>query len=194
MAAIAELSTRSFGLFRIQIHTPTWQAGNDTVISKGDVSTAAPVLCRVTSACTLSTAFDASDCDCREQLHDAMRMINENGRGIVIYLDQEGRGHGLHTKVRALRNKNDGYDTLSAIEALGLEADVTDYRDVPAYLDSLGARSLRLLTNNPMKVDALSRVGVDIEDVLPCLPADVHPDAKRHLAAKRDRGHAIPKR
>lgn len=190
---IAQLSTRSFGRFSIEVRTSTWNQGNDIVLYKGKPESGESVLCRVTTACTLSTAFDASDCDCRDQLRVAMALINAEGRGAVIYLDQEGRGHGIQTKIRALRNKNRGLDTIAAVEELGLESDVTDYRDVPTYLRAITTGSVRLLTNNPAKVEALAHLGVEVADVVPCVPKVVHPDTRRHLKAKRSHGHTLPR-
>jgi GTP cyclohydrolase II len=188
----AELSTRSFGRFNIEIRTASWSQRNDILLSKGAPAPGESILCRVTTACTLSTAFDASDCDCRDQLRVAMALISAEGRGAVIYLDQEGRGHGIHTKIRALRNKNKGRNTIEAVEDLGLESDVTNYQDIPTYLGTITAGSVRLLTNNPAKVEALARLGVDIADVVPCVADVVHPDTRRHLEAKRSRGHTLP--
>lgn len=189
----AELSTRSFGTFRIRVHLATEGGGRDIVVCKGNLREGGPPLCRVTSACTLSTAFDASDCDCSGQLREAMRQINDEGRGVIIYLDQEGRGHGIDTKIRALRNKNAGLDTLEAVERLGLEADVTNYQDVPTYLRDLETQSVRLLTNNPDKARSLNNLGVEIDEIVSCFASSVHPDTLRHLAAKRDRGHMLPR-
>lgn len=190
---VAQLSTRSFGQFSIEVRTASRSQGNDILLYKGEPTPGESVLCRVTTACTLSTAFDASDCDCRDQLRVAMALISAEGRGAVIYLDQEGRGHGIQTKIRALRNKNNGLDTIAAVEDLGLESDVTDYRDVPAYLRAITTGSVRLLTNNPAKVQSLTQLGVEIAGVVPCIPGVVHPDTRRHLEAKRNRGHILPR-
>lgn len=165
---VAQLSTRSFGQFSIEVRTASRSQGNDILLYKGEPTPGESVLCRVTTACTLSTAFDASDCDCRDQLRVAMALISAEGRGAVIYLDQEGRGHGIQTKIRALRNKNNGLDTIAAVEDLGLESDVTDYRDVPAYLRAITTGSVRLLTNNPAKVQSLTQLGVEIAGVVSC--------------------------
>lgn len=188
-------STRSFGDFTLFVTSHDVAlaagAGQDIVLVKGAVSSRLGVLCRITSRCITSTALDAYDCDCIDQIRLALSLIHEEGSGILIYLDQEGRGHGLLDKVRAMQMKEQGYDTFSAFEKMGMVADVTDYTMVPTILSTLGVGSIRLISNNPHKRRSVELCGVDIDDVVPCAPQDVPHGALRHLKAKKQRGHSI---
>jgi GTP cyclohydrolase II len=165
------------------------------VLVKGqvtDVGTGPPALCRVASACVTSTALDADDCDCAGQNQTALELIDRDGAGILVYLDQEGRGNGLAAKIEALNGKAAGLDTFAAVEALGLPADARRYETVPLILDALGVPAIRLLSNNPGKAAAIVQSGVVVTEMVPCL--DPHPPvrARRHLQAKARRGHLLP--
>jgi GTP cyclohydrolase II len=190
-AATAPFMTRSYGEFTVFVTDRGSQGGQDVVLAKGEVAAHSKVLCRITSRCMMSTAFDADDCDCAEQIHLALSLVHEQGIGILIYLDQEGRGHGLIRKVHAMGLKALGHDTFSAFEEMGLLPDITDYSRVPNMLSALGVSSIRLLSNNPEKREALEAAGVIVEQVLPCVPANVPKGALRHLEAKKRRGHTI---
>ena len=190
-AARAPFLTRTYGEFTLAVTSPQRTGGEHLVLVKGEVSGRENVLCRVASACVTSTAFDAADCDCAGQLRSALDFVARDGTGVVIYLDQEGRGHGLATKIRALRGKAEGLDTFQAVERLGLPADARDYSDVPLILSELSISSIRLLTNNPDKRSALESLGVALCGVLPCRALDPPAAARRHLLAKRQRGHTL---
>ncbi len=119
--------TQSHGDFTIFVTDPLVAPGEHLVLVRGEVRSAHNVLCRVASACVTSTALDSAECDCVEQLQTALEMIAAADRGVLVYLSQEGRGHGLGIKIKALAKKNEGLDTLEAVEALGLPADLRDY-------------------------------------------------------------------
>jgi GTP cyclohydrolase II len=191
LQAEADHVTRSNGTFRVYV--ADHKSGEHVVLVRGDVRGHQGVLCRVSSACVMSTALGSAECDCRDQLSAAMELIDAHG-GVVIYLlDQEGRGHGLAWKVRALRNKNMGMDTFAAVETLGLEPDVRDYTVVREILDELGVGSVELLTNNPEKRCRIEAAGVRVTGTRP-LEACPPKHAWRHMEAKRLNGHALTNR
>lgn len=188
--AEAQHVTRDHGTFKVYV------AGHGdaehVVLVRGDVHGRENVLCRVSSACVMSTALGSAECDCSGQVSEAMARIASDTRGgVLIYLvNQEGRGHGLTWKVRALKNKNDGMDTFAAVAELGLAPDVRDYEVVPAILDELGVVSVALLTNNPEKRMRLEGLGVKVSETHAlevCTPRH----AWRHMAAKKARGHDL---
>jgi GTP cyclohydrolase II len=156
----------------------------------GDVR-GAGVLTRVHSECLTGEAFDSLHCDCGEQLDQALSRIAALRRGVVIYLRQEGRGIGLAAKLRAYALQAHGLDTFAANRALGLPEDARDYAAAAAMLAELGVPSVRLLTNNPEKVSALSALGVQIHERL-AMPVCVNPHNARYLATKRCRAGVRP--
>jgi GTP cyclohydrolase II len=133
----------------------------------GDVTTGAPVLVRVHSECLTGDAFASCHCDCGPQLRGALQAIATEGRGALLYLRQEGRGIGLLNKIRAYALQEKGADTLEANHLLGLPADARDYGVAARMLADLGIASVRLMTNNPGKIDGLTAHGVDIVDRVP---------------------------
>ncbi len=193
-AASAPFRTVHHGRFRILVTDDQVTRGQHLVLVKGRVTDRPGVLCRVASACITSTALDADDCDCAGQNRAALDLIDTEGTGVLIHLDQEGRGNGLVAKIQALNGKERGLDTFSAIEALGLPADNRDYADVARILAALRVPSVRLLTNNPAKVGAVAEAGVVVVERLDCVDADPPRRSLRHLAAKAARGHHLPGR
>ena len=161
------------------------------VLVRGDVRDQPDVLCRVSSACVMSTALGSAECDCSGQVDAALEQIDREGRGVLVYLmDQEGRGHGLKWKVRALRNKNHGMDTFTAVEHLGLPPDIRDYSIVHRVLKALEIHSVVLLTNNPEKRLRLEQADVPVSGTRPlevCAPRHAWP----HMVAKKQRGHVL---
>lgn len=150
-----------------------------------------PVLIRVESECMTGHVFHSLRCDCSQQLDTAMRRIQEAGRGAVVYLRQEGRGVGLHNKLRAYKLQDEGFDTVEANEKLGLPVDRRDYGVGAQIIRELGLRQLRLLTNNPKKTNRLEVYGIRIAEQIPFeMPANEH--NKRYLQAKKQKmGHRL---
>jgi GTP cyclohydrolase II len=166
--AEAEIPT-AHGPFRLFVYRdPTVPASAPAVehiaMVRGDVTGGNNVLCRVHSECWTSEVLGSLKCDCREQLEAALERIAAEGTGVVVYLRQEGRGIGLGNKVRAYALQNSGADTVEANLALGFEADEREYDIAAAILKDLGVRSVRLLTNNPLKVAGVRAAGVPVSD------------------------------
>jgi len=160
----------------------------------GDVSTPEPVLVRVHSQCITGDVFHSLRCDCGEQVEMAMKKIAQEGRGVVLYMRQEGRGIGIHNKIRAYALQDQGLDTVEANAALGYKADMRDYGIGLQILKDLGLTRIRLLTNNPKKTDAFIYGGFDLEvvDQVPIV-GPIHEYNSRYMAAKRDKlGHRLP--
>ncbi len=158
---------------------------------KGDVDGVEDVLVRVHSECLTGDVFHSLRCDCGEQLESALSMIEREGRGVLLYLSQEGRGIGLLNKLRAYKLQEEGLDTVDANVALGLPADLRDYGIGAQILTDLGLSSIRILTNNPKKISGLSGYGLSVSDQVPIeqLP---NPHNAAYLRAKRDRmGHIL---
>ena len=180
--------TKSHGVFNLFVASEGRQ--NHIVLEKGlnDVDQK-DYLCRISSACTLGNALDSAACDCQEQLQYSLDLISREGAGVVIYLDQEGRGHGIVTKVKAIANKNAGMDTFQAIEAFGLPADLREYSAAASILRHLGLSKLRLITDNPEKVSALKESGLSVEVCSASVPS--RPETQRDKLAKANRGYSI---
>jgi GTP cyclohydrolase II len=158
----------------------------------GDVREARDLPIRVHSECLTGEAFSSLKCDCKEQLDYAMEECARRGRGAVLYLRQEGRGIGLANKIRAYELQSRGADTVDANRILGLPDDARKYDVVADMLDFLGARSVRLMTNNPAKVDALRELGVEVVGRIPVIVPS-NPLAAHYLDTKRRRmAHEVP--
>ncbi len=160
-------------------------------IIKGDVTTPEPVLVRVHSSCATGDIFASKRCDCGEQLHKAMQMIEAEGRGAVIYLSQEGRGIGLMDKIRAYKLQEQGLDTVEANIHLGHNADERDYGVGAQILNMLGIRKMRLMTNNPVKRIGLEGYGLEIVENVP-IEVKPNPYNLRYMHTKKIRmGHDL---
>ena len=158
---------------------------------KGEWSEDEPVLVRVHSSCATGDILGSKRCDCGQQLHKAMQMIEKEGKGVVVYMQQEGRGIGLMNKIEAYKLQEEGYDTVDANVHLGFKADERDYGCGAQMLRHLGIHKMRLLTNNPTKRVGLEAYGLEIVENV---PIEVTPNKynERYLKTKRDRmGHSL---
>lgn len=159
------------------------------VLTLGNVSDGEPVLARTHSECLTGDALFSMRCDCGYQLEQALKSIAEEGRGILLYLRQEGRGIGLLNKIRAYHLQDQGADTVEANEQLGFAADLRDYSMCRSMLEHLGISKLRLMTNNPRKVDSLKSYGVDVVERVP-IEVGRNPHNEGYLNTKADKlGH-----
>ena len=158
----------------------------------GEVGDGAPVLARIHSECLTGDALFSQRCDCGAQLEAALKAIAKEGRGALLYLRQEGRGIGLINKLRAYHLQDDGFDTVEANHALGFDADQRDYSLVKPMLKQLNVSSLRLMTNNPRKMDALKKMGVPVVERIPLI-LNRNPFNTRYLDTKAAKlGHILP--
>lgn len=181
----------AYGDFRLIAYESFVDQQNHMAFVKGDVDNGEPVLVRVHSQCATGDTFGSLRCDCGNQLATALGMIEKEGRGVLVYLMQEGRGIGLVNKLKAYNLQDEGFDTVEANEKLGFKADLRDYGIGAQILQDLGVRKMRLLTNNPKKIVGLEGYGLEIVERL---PLQIEPnDVNRHyLETKRDKlGHMI---
>lgn len=190
LVATSPLPT-DMGVF--QMHVFQGQMGKEPIAMQiGEVRDQDNVLVRVHSECLTGEVLGSLKCDCRDQLRFALNQIAEEGCGVVLYLRQEGRGIGLSNKVRAYRLQADGHDTVDANRLLELPDDAREYDGARDMLRTLGVRSIRLMTNNPAKVTALSSLGVDVRGQIPVV-IPPNPHNIDYLKTKRERmGHRLP--
>lgn len=153
-----------FGIFEMHGFEEEGTGKEHVALSMGDISDGQPVLLRAHSECLTGDALFSMRCDCGYQLEEALHSIAEAGRGVLLYLRQEGRGIGLLNKIKAYHLQDQGADTVEANEQLGFGADMRDYSMCQPMLEHLNIRSIRLMTNNPRKVKAMEEVGVRVEE------------------------------
>ncbi|MHB1415830.1 MAG: GTP cyclohydrolase II [Chloroflexota bacterium] len=188
--ADASLPT-DYGDFRIVAYENTLTHEQHVALVKGEVAGPEPVLVRVHSECLTGDVFGSRRCDCGHQLTRAMELIAKEGRGVILYMRQEGRGIGLHNKVRAYALQDQGLDTVEANERLGFPADLRDYGIGAQILVDLGIQKIRLLTNNPTKVAGLQGHGLSVVERVPLV---IPPSPLNHfyLMTKKDKmGHLL---
>jgi len=178
--------------FRLHAFLDPASGKEHLALALGDVGDGAPVLARIHSECLTGDALFSQRCDCGPQLESALQKIAAERRGALLYLRQEGRGIGLLAKLQAYRLQDAGADTVEANEELGFLPDQRNYHLCQPILQHLGIRSLRLMTNNPRKVDAMRQLGVEVVERLPLI-IKRNPFNERYLNTKADKlGHLFP--
>ena len=180
-----------YGEFKLYLYESEIGENHHLAIVKGNVKTAEPTLVRVHSQCLTGDILGSLRCDCGEQLAEALKKIERAGRGVVLYMRQEGRGIGLANKVKAYELQDNGKDTVEANEALGFKADLRHYGIGAQILHDLGIRKMRLMTNNPKKIVGLDGYGLEVVERVPVeIPANAA--NRKYLETKRDKlGHLI---
>jgi len=189
-AATAKLPTE-YGHFDIHVYESAFGGETHVALVRGEIGGGENVLTRVHSACLTGEIFHSARCDCGPQLHTALQRIAEEGRGVLLYLNQEGRGIGLANKIRAYALQDEGFDTVEANERLGFPADSRDYRVGVWILRHLGVRSTRLLSNNPRKLQGVTGDGLSVSERLP-IEIVASASTHRYLKTKKEKlGHLL---
>jgi 3,4-dihydroxy 2-butanone 4-phosphate synthase/GTP cyclohydrolase II len=189
-SAVADLPTEH-GAFKIYAYENQLDNETHVALVRGEIGDGKDVLVRVHSKCLTGDVFHSARCDCGAQLETAMARIAEEGRGVLLYLNQEGRGIGLANKIRAYELQDQGFDTVEANERLGFKADQRDYGIGAQILTDLGVKTMRLLTNNPRKFVGLQGYGLSVSDTVP-LEIPPSESTRRYLKTKKDKlGHRL---
>lgn len=189
-AASAKMPTR-YGEFRVYGYMNTLNGEHHIALVKGDMGDGENVLCRVHSECMTGDAFGSSRCDCGQQYDAAMKALEKEGRGVMVYMRQEGRGIGLINKIRAYELQDQGMDTVQANLALGFEEDSREYSITAQILKDLGVKSVELMTNNPLKIDGLEKYGIKVSGRRPIQVAATPYDLFYLKTKQKKMGHLI---
>ena len=188
--AQANLPTQ-FGEFQIAGYRSLTSNEEFVVLFKGEMRPDLPTLVRIHSQCLTGDVFGSIKCDCGPQLHRALEMIEDEGRGAVVYQQQEGRGIGIINKIRAYALQDDGADTVEANEQLGFAVDAREYRQCAEILFDLGLCKVRVISNNPDKLQALEDAGLQVVERIP-IEVDADPPAAHYLRVKKEKmGHLL---
>ncbi len=190
VATQARLPTQ-YGELISRVFVDAMTKAHHVALVMGDVGNGEPVLTRIHSECLTGDVFGSLRCDCGLQLDQALEQISTEGRGVLLYLRQEGRGIGLYNKIRAYALQDQGLDTVEANEHLGFPADARDYKVAAQMLEALNVKRLKLLTNNPKKLEALADYGLEVTERVPLV---IPPSAENrdYLATKRRKlGHML---
>ncbi|MCK4838104.1 MAG: bifunctional 3,4-dihydroxy-2-butanone-4-phosphate synthase/GTP cyclohydrolase II [Desulfobulbaceae bacterium] len=190
-AAETRLPTRYGGEFTAIVYTNDVDAYEHLALVKGDIDPESEVLVRVHSECLTGDVFGSMRCDCGGQLHAAMKMVEKEGKGVILYMHQEGRGIGLVNKLKAYALQDEGMDTVEANKKLGFKADLRDYGIGAQILRDLGVRKMKLITNNPKKIVGLEGYGLEVTGRM---SVEIEPDPEnlKYLQCKKDKlGHML---
>ena len=188
--AVANLPTE-WGDFQIAAYRSLTTEEEFVVLFKGEMKRDEPTLVRIHSQCLTGDVFGSTKCDCGRQLHQTMQMIQQEGRGAVVYQQQEGRGIGIVNKIRAYALQDLGADTVEANVRLGLAVDLRDYRQCAEILFDLGLCKVRVISNNPLKLQALEEAGLQIVERV-SIEVDSTEDAAEYLRTKKEKmGHLL---
>ena len=180
-----------WGDFKLHAYTQTTTGEEHIALTKGEWDVDESILVRVHSSCVTGDIFGSNRCDCGTQLHEAMQKIDEAGKGVVVYMQQEGRGIGLLNKLKAYKLQEEGLDTVEANLQLGFKMDERDYGVGAQILNDLGVRKMKLMSNNPKKRTGLIGYGLEITDVV-SLEAPTNPHNHHYLKTKKDKmGHVL---
>ncbi|WP_088067240.1 bifunctional 3,4-dihydroxy-2-butanone-4-phosphate synthase/GTP cyclohydrolase II [Gottfriedia luciferensis] len=180
-----------FGDFKMIGYTNEIDGKEHIAIVKGNINDGEPVLVRIHSECLTGDVFGSCRCDCGPQLHSALSMIEEVGKGVIIYMRQEGRGIGLLNKLKAYKLQEEGFDTVEANLNLGFDADLRDYAISAQIIKELGIASIDLITNNPVKIEELTSYGIKINNRVP-IQADMKAENEKYLNTKIEKmGHLL---
>lgn len=188
--AVANLPTE-WGDFQIAAYRSLTTREEFVVLFKGEMRRDVPTLVRIHSQCLTGDVFGSTKCDCGKQLHRTMQMIEKEGRGAIVYQQQEGRGIGIVNKIRAYALQDRGADTVEANEQLGLAVDLRDYRQCAEILFDLGLCRVKVISNNPLKLQALEEAGLKIVERV-SIEVDATEDAAGYLRTKKEKlGHLL---
>ena len=188
--AVANLPTE-WGDFRVGAYRSLTSDEEFVVLFKGEMRRNTPTLVRIHSQCLTGDVFGSTKCDCGRQLHQTMQMINQEGRGAIVYQQQEGRGIGIVNKIRAYALQDQGADTVEANVRLGLEVDLREYKQCAEILYDLGLCKVRVISNNPLKLRAIEEAGLEIVERV-SIEVDATENAAGYLRTKNEKlGHLL---